>query len=102
MTDKPTKSGTAGKKGVREGDVAFQGPATRTTLKVRKIGNSLGVVLPAGDLARQNLREGDEVILSHTSTGLKLDVYDPEVAEQVEAGREIARRYRNTLRELAK
>lgn len=101
MTDKPTKSGTTGKKGVRESDAAFEGPA-RTTLKVRKIGNSLGVVLPAGDLARQNLREGDEVILSHTPTGLKLDVYDPEVAEQVEAGREIARRYRNTLRELAK
>lgn len=101
MTDKPKKSGPTRANGVKEGGAAFEG-AARNTLKVRKIGNSLGVVLPAGDLARQNLREGDELVLSHTPTGLKLDVYDPEVAEQVEAGREIARRYRNTLRELAK
>ncbi|MEL6567629.1 MAG: AbrB/MazE/SpoVT family DNA-binding domain-containing protein [Pseudomonadota bacterium] len=73
-----------------------------TKLKIRKIGNSLGVVIPADDLARQKVEEGDVLILSHTPTGLKLDVYDPEVAEQVDAGREIARRYRNTLRELAK
>ena len=71
-------------------------------LKVRKIGNSLGVVIPSDDLARQRIAEGDVLILSHTPTGLKLDVYDPEVAEQVDAGREIARKYRNTLRELAK
>ncbi|MEO0467108.1 MAG: AbrB/MazE/SpoVT family DNA-binding domain-containing protein [Pseudomonadota bacterium] len=71
-------------------------------IKLRKIGNSLGVVIPADDLARQNLKEGDVLVLSHTPTGLKLEVYDSEVAEQVEAGREIARQYRNTLRELSK
>ena len=71
-------------------------------LKLRKIGNSVGVIFPAEDLARQQINEGDTLILSHTPTGLKLDIYDPEVADQVEAGREIARRYRNTLRELAK
>ena len=71
-------------------------------LKLRKIGNSVGVIFPAEDLARQQINEGDMLILSHTPTGLKLDIYDPEVADQVEAGREIARRYRNTLRELAK
>ncbi|MEM9739762.1 MAG: hypothetical protein AAF829_07815 [Pseudomonadota bacterium] len=50
-------------------------PAT-TKLKIRKIGNSLGVVIPADDLARQKVEEGDVLILSHTPTGLKLDVYD--------------------------
>ena len=71
-------------------------------LKIRKVGNSLGVILPAEDLARLKVGEGDQLILSHTPTGLKLDVYDSEVAAQVKAGREIAQRYRNTLRELAK
>jgi putative addiction module antidote len=73
-----------------------------TKLKIRKIGNSLGVVIPAEDLARQKIEEGDFLILIHTPTGLKLEVYDEEVAQQVEAGRMIAKKYRNTLRELAK
>ena len=65
-------------------------------LKVRKVGNSLGVILPAKELARHHIQGGDRLILSQTPTGLKLDLYDSEVAEQVEAGRTIARRYRNT------
>lgn len=73
-----------------------------TKLKIRKIGNSLGVVIPAEDLARQKVGEGDVLILSHTPTGLKLEVYDEDVAQQVEAGRKLAKQYRNTLRELAK
>lgn len=73
-----------------------------TQLKIRKIGNSLGVVLPAEALARKKVGEGDTVILSDTPEGFRLDVYDEAVAEQVEIGRSVARRYRNTLRELAK
>jgi len=86
---------------VREQQAPFGGAAPKR-LKVRKIGNSLGVVIPVEDLARHQIKEGDELHLSHTGSGLTLDVYDPDVAEQVEAGRAIARQYRNTLRELAK
>ncbi|MEL7285177.1 MAG: AbrB/MazE/SpoVT family DNA-binding domain-containing protein [Pseudomonadota bacterium] len=71
-------------------------------VKIRKIGNSLGVVIPAEALSRLNVAEGDELLLTLTPNGYQLDVYDEEVAEQVKAGREIAKRYRNTLRELAK
>ncbi len=71
-------------------------------IKVRKIGNSQGVVIPADALSRHGVREGDELMLTITPDGFSLRVYDPEVAEQVEAGREIAKRYKNTLRELAK
>ncbi|MEM9569847.1 MAG: AbrB/MazE/SpoVT family DNA-binding domain-containing protein [Pseudomonadota bacterium] len=71
-------------------------------LKVRKIGNSLGVVIPADALSRFSVAEGDELLLTLTPNGYQLDVYDEEVAEQVKAGREIAKQYRNTLRELAK
>lgn len=71
-------------------------------IKVRKIGNSLGMVIPADALSRFNLSEGDELMMTFTPSGYKFDVYDEEVAEQVKAGRDIAKRYRNTLRELAK
>ena len=73
-----------------------------TSLKIRKIGNSLGVVLPADDLARKQMTEGDQVILSHTPSGYRLDVYNADIAEQVEQGRDMARRYKDTFRELSK
>ncbi|MBI1339802.1 AbrB/MazE/SpoVT family DNA-binding domain-containing protein [bacterium] len=73
-----------------------------THLKIRRIGNSLGVVLPADALSRHRIGQGDTLILSETPDGFRLDVYDAAVSEQVEAGRKLARRYRNTLRELAK
>ena len=71
-------------------------------VKIRKIGNSLGVVLSKEVLEHLNVKEGDTLSVSETDTGLRLDSYDPEVAKQVELGRDIARRYKNTRRELAK
>lgn len=71
-------------------------------LRLRKIGNSVGVVIPAEALARKKIVEGDTLILSDTPDGFRLDVYDQDVADQVEASRDVAARYRNTLRELAK
>ena len=71
-------------------------------VKLRKIGNSVGIVIPADALARKQIGEGDVLILSDTPDGFRLDVYDKDVADQVEAGRSVAKRYRNTLRELAK
>jgi putative addiction module antidote len=71
-------------------------------LKVRKIGNSLGVILPREVVARLKVVEGDSVALSEAQDGFKLSPYDPEIARQIEVGKKIMRRYRNTLRELAK
>ncbi|MEM1036463.1 MAG: AbrB/MazE/SpoVT family DNA-binding domain-containing protein [Pseudomonadota bacterium] len=71
-------------------------------LKIRKIGNSQGVVIPVDALNKHGVKVGDELMLSYAPDGYRLHVYDPEVAKQVEAGRDIARRYKNTLRELAK
>lgn len=72
------------------------------TVKIRKIGNSLGVVLPKDVLAMLNAGEGDEFSISVSDQGLRLETYNEEVSKQVDVGRDIARRYRNTLRELAK
>lgn len=76
--------------------------ARRDRLKVRKIGNSLGVVLPKETLAKLRVGEGDELHVVETPDGVELRAFDPEVERQVEVAREIAHRYRHTLRELAK
>jgi putative addiction module antidote len=71
-------------------------------LKVRKIGNSLGVILPREVVKRLKVAEGDSLSLSEGPDDYRLSAYDPAIARQVEVGEKIMRRYRNTLRELAK
>ncbi len=71
-------------------------------LKVRKVGNSLGVILPREVVARLKVAEGDSLNLIEGKDDYRLSAYDPEIARQVEVGEKIMRRYRNTLRELAK
>jgi putative addiction module antidote len=72
------------------------------TLKVRKIGNSLGVVLPKDVLAKLNVGEGGELTVVETPDGVSLSAYDDQIARQIEIGRDVMKRYRNALRELAK
>ncbi|OYX51573.1 MAG: hypothetical protein B7Y90_00890 [Alphaproteobacteria bacterium 32-64-14] len=74
-----------------------------TTSKIRQIGNSQGVVLPKEILAAVNAKLGDEVTVTVTAEGaIQLQPYDPNISAQVEKARDIAHRYRNALRELAK
>lgn len=73
-----------------------------TEVKIRKIGNSLGVILPKEVLARLRAGEGDSLMITDAPDGVFVSAYDARVADQIEAGRRIARRYRNALRELAK
>jgi putative addiction module antidote len=72
-------------------------------LKLRKIGNSVGVVLPKEALARLNAAEGDVLVLTETTDGgFRLTATDPSFAEKMTVAEKISRRYRNALRELAK
>jgi putative addiction module antidote len=72
-------------------------------LKLRKIGNSLGLVLPKEALAHLRVREGDTVTVSEAADGsLRLSPTSTEVTMQMAAAQEVMKRYRNTLRELAK
>lgn len=72
-------------------------------LKVRKVGNSLGVILPREVLSRLHLEDGDRVFLIETPDGgYRLTPYDPEFEEQMKLAEEDMARYRNTLRALAK
>jgi putative addiction module antidote len=72
-------------------------------LKLRKVGNSLGVVLPKEALARLNSGEGDTLVFSEAPDGgFRVTPDKDDFARQMAAAEKIARRYRNALRELAK
>ncbi len=72
-------------------------------LKLRKIGNSVGLILPKEALTHLNASEGDTVMLSETTDhGLRLHPSDAKVSDQMKVAQSIMERYRNTLRELAK
>lgn len=71
-------------------------------LKLTQIGNSVGVILPKEILARLRVAKGDTLFITESPEGVMLTPYDPEVAKQVDAGREFMREFRDTFRELAK
>ena len=71
-------------------------------LKLVRIGNSTGVVLPKELLARLDVTAGDTLSYSETPSGISLTTRDPEFDEQMAQAREIMKSYRNALRELAK
>ena len=74
-----------------------------TTVKVRPIGNSLGVVLPRETLVRLNVKAGDTLFLTEAPDGsMRITPYDPAFVTQMRAAREGMGRFRNALRELAK
>lgn len=72
-------------------------------LKLRKIGNSVGVVFPKEVLALLKAQEGDSVQVTEAADGsIRLNTAKPEVSKQMKMAQDIMERYRNTLRELAK
>lgn len=72
-------------------------------LKLRKIGNSVGVVLPKEVLTVLNATEGDSLTLTKAADGsLRLSSANPAVSRQMEIAQDLMKRYRHTLRELAK
>lgn len=72
------------------------------TVTVRKIGNSLGVILPKAELEQMGIEEGGRLFVVRTPDGLRLTPYDPDLAKVMESTREYMRTHRDALRELAK
>lgn len=71
-------------------------------LKITTIGNSAGVILPKELLTRLRLEKGDELYALETPDGIKLTVFDPELAAQMEVAERIMREDRHVLHKLAK
>jgi len=71
-------------------------------LKIRKVGNSDGVILPKRMLENANLGEGDTLHAVQTGEGIFLTPFDPDFEVKMNAFESLRKRYRNALRELAK
>ncbi|MGH8477497.1 MAG: AbrB/MazE/SpoVT family DNA-binding domain-containing protein [Methylococcales bacterium] len=71
-------------------------------LKVRKFGNSLGVVLPKEVINRLHTGEGQPLFLIEAPDwGYLITPYNPTFEEKMEKVEDIVSRYRNTLHVLA-
>src|SRR5689334_23455404 len=77
--------------------------ADSNALQVRKIGNSIGFILPKDTAARFNLKEGDKLFLmEQPGGGFTLTPHDPDFEKAMEVARRGMKRYHNALAELAK
>jgi len=71
--------------------------------KVRKIGNSMGIVLPKEALQALRVKEGDTLYLTEApNSSLAITPEQPGFKEKMDMAGDLMRRYRNAFRELAK
>ena len=71
-------------------------------LTIRRVGNSLGVTLPAETVKALRVGEGDALYLTETPEGYQLVAHDPEFEKAMGIAEGFLKRYRNALRELAR
>jgi putative addiction module antidote len=71
-------------------------------VKATQIGSSIGVVLPKEILSRHKIEKGDTLFVIESPDGLRITPYDPDFEEDMSIAREVMRKRRDLLRELAK
>jgi putative addiction module antidote len=72
-----------------------------TQLKITKIGNSAGIVLPKELLGRLRVGPGDIIYATEAPDGVRLTVSNPDFAAKMKAAETIMREDRDILRVLA-
>lgn len=72
------------------------------TLKIIKVGNSAGVVLPKEVLAHLNAQVGESLSVVTTPKGIELTAAEPDFEAQMAVAREVMARRKRALGELAK
>ncbi|MCA1749491.1 MAG: AbrB/MazE/SpoVT family DNA-binding domain-containing protein [Sphingomonadales bacterium] len=77
-------------------------PPEARKAKLIAVGNSTGVILPKMLLDRLGVGQGDELSVTEAPDGVVLRIPDQEFDRQMEVAREVMRRHRHALRELAK
>lgn len=71
--------------------------------KIRKIGNSYGIVIPKEALAAMRVEEGTTIYLTETTgDSFRITAEKPGFGEKMAVADSLMNRYRNALRELAK
>jgi putative addiction module antidote len=73
-----------------------------TKLKVTRIGNSAGIILPKEVLARLRVGEGDALYLTEAPDGVRLSGTNPDFEAKMKLAEQIMREDRDILRVLAK
>jgi putative addiction module antidote len=71
-------------------------------LKITKIGNSAGVILPRELLAHLDVGVGETLSVTKTPRGIELSAPEHDFDAQMAAAREVMARRKRALRELAK
>ena len=71
-------------------------------LKVTKIGNSAGIILPKELLSHLNAEVGGTLSVVITPRGIELSAEEPDFEAQMATAREVMARRKRALRELAK
>lgn len=72
------------------------------SVKLRRMGGSVGATLPKDMADRLRLSAGDEVLAVETANGILLSPYDADVEDGLAIAGEAQKRYRSALRELAR
>jgi len=72
------------------------------TVKITKIGNSAGVVLPKELLAKLRAGIGDTLYVSESPDGIRITAANPEFEARMAMAEQIMREDRDILRVLAK
>jgi len=70
-------------------------------VKLSKIGNSSGVILPKEVIDKLNLSQGDELNITVSHHGIELTPYDAEFLNDLEIAEEIMKEDRDVLHKLA-
>ncbi len=73
-----------------------------TALKLTRIGNSVGVVLPKEILSHLRLEAGDSLHLNEAPGGYLITAYDAGFEQQMRVAEKVMRENRDVLRQLAK
>ena len=73
-----------------------------TALKVRAVGNSLGVILPREVTSHLHAKAGDTLFVTETPHGVHITPYDADFEAAMEAFEEFRTQHSNALRELAR
>lgn len=74
----------------------------RKPIKLIKVGNSLGIILSKEVLARLGVDVGDLLDAVDSVDGIRLQRHDAGFATQMDTARDVMKRRRDALRELAK
>ena len=70
--------------------------------RIRKIGNSLGIIIPEKVLSQMNIDEGDVVNIIDSDKGVLITPFDQDFEDIQKSYKAFSKKYRNALSALAK